>query len=190
MHQREKLLLIQCHSFQIHEHAATCPQKRIHCWCPRMICHQRENKRWSSAILFFINSSPPLYHHHLIACLSLMLFLTSCLSLSLYLCFSSPSCPMSKLSPLFLASCQVASSRWVELHSWQRLSELSQCRHCAQTSRTHSREREKNSWPCSFYQGELEQSLSGSTRAEERGAHIHFHCAVKVYISASVHATR
>lgn len=145
MHQREKLILIQCHCFQIHQHAATCPQKGIHCRCPRMICHQRENKRASSAILFFINSpffplpSYPSSIADAVPHLSPKSFILSLLF--------SPSCPMSKLSPLFLASCQVASSRWVELHSWQRLSKLSQCRHCAQTSRTHSRERKKTQAP-------------------------------------------
>lgn len=66
-------------------------------------------------------------------------FFISCLSLCLSL---YPALWPNSLS--LPPSCQVAGSGYVELHSWQRLSELTQRRHCVQTSRTHSRGKKKN----------------------------------------------
>ena len=78
----------------------------------------------SLAFPFYPALHPSVFSPSLV--LSLSLSLSRSLSISLSLCF--------------LPSCQVAGSGYVEPHSWQRLSELTQRCHCVQTSRTRSRE--------------------------------------------------
>lgn len=102
------------------------------------------------SVFFFISVYPSCCFFSFISCLIPLFYLC----ISLYPAF----CPNDHALS-FLPTCQVAGLGCVEPHSWQRLSKLTQCYHCVQTSRTHSREKKKNETQPPF-------CLSGQAGAE------------------------